>query len=77
MNRRLSVTRPMVQEERVSLNFVSSFRMTCPKCERSDFVKLQGFVNHCILSHDVRAGSHEEAVRRFGVPVVSDWEMEK
>lgn len=46
-------------------------RMKCPKCDRSNFLNQQGFINHCRHSHRIKFSSHEEAKRVAGVPVVS------
>jgi hypothetical protein len=43
------------------------FRLvTCPNCLRSDFVNMQGFINHCRIVHTVEARSQAHAVRDWG-----------
>ncbi|ORX59312.1 hypothetical protein BCR36DRAFT_401859 [Piromyces finnis] len=44
-------------------------RIQCPKCFRSNFSNLQGFLNHCRISHKMEFPSHEEATRRCGILV--------
>ena len=38
-------------------------KLVCPECKRSDFVNLQGFINHSKSKHKLEYGSHYEAVR--------------
>ncbi|KAI8809449.1 hypothetical protein BJ742DRAFT_805122 [Cladochytrium replicatum] len=44
-------------------------KMCCPVCRRSDFLNLQGFINHCRIVHQVEFSGHAEAVRVCGVAV--------
>ncbi|ORX78620.1 hypothetical protein BCR32DRAFT_294951 [Anaeromyces robustus] len=44
-------------------------RIQCPKCFRCNFSNLQGFLNHCRISHKMEFPSHEEATRRCGIVV--------
>ncbi|CAG8657747.1 45343_t:CDS:2, partial [Gigaspora margarita] len=44
-------------------------RLACPKCHRSKFINVQGFLNHCRLSHRIEFPNHEEALLKCGTPV--------
>jgi len=44
-------------------------RIRCLKCHRSNFSNLQGFLNHCRISHKMEFPSHEEATRLCGIVV--------
>lgn len=46
-------------------------QMFCPDaaCQRSDFVNMQGFVNHCRIVHSIEAKSHSHAIRDWGKAV--------
>ncbi|RKP25681.1 hypothetical protein SYNPS1DRAFT_28595 [Syncephalis pseudoplumigaleata] len=43
--------------------------MTCPHCRRSDFLNMQGFINHVKHKHQGELASHDEAIELCGVPV--------
>ncbi|KAJ3079389.1 YEATS domain-containing protein 2, partial [Quaeritorhiza haematococci] len=44
-------------------------KLSCPGCQRSDFLNLQGFVNHCRIVHQIDVGGHSGAIRDCGTPV--------
>ncbi|CAG8690929.1 7763_t:CDS:2, partial [Ambispora leptoticha] len=44
-------------------------KLTCPECHRSRFINVQGFLNHCRLSHKIEFPNHEEALLLCGTPV--------
>lgn len=47
-----------------------------PTCARTDFISLQGLLNHCRISHGLEFGTHDECVKRCAV-VVSEDERER
>lgn len=42
------------------------YRMICPTCGKRHFNNLQGFVNHCRISHNLYFPSHADAVLKCG-----------
>ncbi|CAG8457423.1 16589_t:CDS:10 [Acaulospora morrowiae] len=44
-------------------------RLSCPQCNRAKFINVQGFLNHCRLSHKIEFPNHEEALLNCGTPV--------
>ncbi|GES84649.1 YEATS domain-containing protein 2-like [Rhizophagus clarus] len=44
-------------------------KLACPECHRSKFINVQGFLNHCRLSHKIEFPNHEEALLICGTPV--------
>ena len=38
------------------------YKISCPDCERTDFTRLQGFLNHCRLKHGREFTTHGECV---------------
>lgn len=43
--------------------------MACPACHRDDFANLQGFLNHCRISHILEFGPYEQVMLQCGTPV--------
>lgn len=50
--------------------FIYYFRLSCPKCNRSKFINVQGFLNHCRNCHQIEFANHEDALLVCGTPVV-------
>jgi transcription initiation factor IIF auxiliary subunit len=44
-------------------------RIHCPECNRCNFLNIQGFLNHCRISHNIEFPSHQEANLICGKPV--------
>lgn len=44
-------------------------KLSCPNCGRGDFGNVQGFINHCRLSHKVEFSNHDDAIRSCGALV--------
>ncbi|BFZ59864.1 hypothetical protein YB2330_000885 [Saitoella coloradoensis] len=44
-------------------------RLVCVDCGRGDFVNVQGFINHCRISHSREFASHDDAARICGIDV--------
>jgi hypothetical protein len=43
-----------------------------PTCARTDFISLQGLLNHCRISHSLEFGTHDECVKKCAVVVSED-----
>lgn len=47
-------------------------KMVCSGCKRSNFGGVQGFINHCRISHSLEFSSHEQAANSCGVVIDED-----
>ncbi|TPX46714.1 hypothetical protein SeMB42_g03592 [Synchytrium endobioticum] len=47
----------------------SFVRITCPGCGRDNFMNMQGFINHCRISHQLEFTSHSKAAEIAGTLV--------
>lgn len=53
--------------------YVDHFRLlSCPECNRSDFLNIQGLINHARIVHKVETRSHSHAIRDWGALVEVD-----
>ncbi|CEP11888.1 hypothetical protein [Parasitella parasitica] len=43
--------------------------LACPVCHRDDLLNLQGFLNHCRISHNLEFGPYEQVMLQCGTPV--------
>lgn len=50
----------------------SVVKLICPKCNRGNFGSVQGFINHCRISHSLEFNSHDAAAAACGVAVTED-----
>lgn len=46
-------------------------QMICPECGKEGFANIQGFINHCRLSHKIIYESHEAAANTCGIVLES------
>lgn len=44
-------------------------KIACPECKRETFTTMQGFINHCRITHDIVYPSHEAAASATGEPI--------
>jgi len=58
---------------KTKIKIIKNKRIQCLKCLRSNFSNLQGFLNHCRISHKMEFPSHEEATRLCGIVVVRNY----
>lgn len=52
----------------------SVVKLICPKCNRGNFGSVQGFINHCRISHSLEFNSHDAAAAACGVAVSEDYQ---
>lgn len=46
--------------------------LKCPKCDKTDFLSPQGFINHCRIAHEIDIVSHDHAAMTCGILLPKD-----